>query len=303
MSQIEQTNMIEEDEIDLRELWKTVVAGKKFIIIFTIIVTFIVLVMQLAKPNVYESKTILVSQGQSGGKSLGGLGALAGLAGVSLGGGSELAPSAYLEIILNDYDFNVQMIKKYKLDSLLLEQDKDLVFALGIDSVYNLSHSTSEEKPEMIDTYNTLMDMITLDEDKKSGTITLSVQSTNRTIAKKILEIYLVEMTNYYRNLDMQEVEKQLGYYETELEKTDDVQLKTELSGMVSSLVQKKVLAQANKYYMFKQVTKPRVAEVKEKVAPKRGLVVVVAFVTSIILSIFIIFFREFLSKNRDETV
>jgi uncharacterized protein involved in exopolysaccharide biosynthesis len=47
----------------------------------------------------------------------------------------------------------------------------------------------------------------------------------------------------------------------------------------------------------------PEVPYIKDKTGPKRGLVVVVAFITSIILGIFAIFFIEFLRGNNDEEI
>jgi LPS O-antigen subunit length determinant protein (WzzB/FepE family) len=52
---------------------------------------------------------------------------------------------------------------------------------------------------------------------------------------------------------------------------------------------------------MVKQLTKPEVPYVKDKAEPKRALIVIVAFITSIILGIFLVFFREFLKSNKEE--
>ncbi len=300
------TPYIEEDEIDLRELFATIWKGRKFIALFVAGVTFLTLIYVLGKPNIYASSTILVSQSQSGLSSkLGGLGALAGLAGVDIGGGSELSPAAFMQIILADYNFHARVIEEFGLAERLAAQEQNLSFALGISLFYDLMHSTPSEeelvKSDIFGVVKAYQGMISFSEDKKSGSITMEVKSPNRYFAKEVLELYLTQMTAYYRTLDMAEVDKQLEYYQTELLKTEDVQLKTNLSELISSLVQKKVLGQASRYYMFKQVTQPRVASLQEKVSPKRGLILVVAFVTAGIMAIFLIFLREFLAKNRQE--
>ena len=79
---------LQEDEIDLRELWATLMKYKKKIAIFTVAVTLLALIYALSIPNSYKSTTLLVPQEQSGQSASGGLAALAGMAGVSLGGGS-----------------------------------------------------------------------------------------------------------------------------------------------------------------------------------------------------------------------
>ena len=88
------------------------------------------------------------------------------------------------------------------------------------------------------------------------------------------------------------------------MKQTSDVALKLKLAELESALIQKKVLADANEFYNVKQFTKPQVAYEKDKVGPKRALIVVVAFVTSLILGIFGVFFAEFLkSKPQEESL
>ncbi len=50
---------IEEDEIDLRDLFKTIWNKRKFIAIFTIIVTVLAIIYVLLKTPIYEAKTVL----------------------------------------------------------------------------------------------------------------------------------------------------------------------------------------------------------------------------------------------------
>ena len=81
-------NYIEEDEIDLKELWSTIMKYKFKIAMFSFVVTVFAVLFALSKPNSYTSKTLLAPQEQAK-ASMGGLAALAGMAGVSLGGGSR----------------------------------------------------------------------------------------------------------------------------------------------------------------------------------------------------------------------
>ena len=55
MSTQNQENFIEEDEIDLRELWQTILKGKKIIAIITTVIVILTLIYALKLPNVYKS--------------------------------------------------------------------------------------------------------------------------------------------------------------------------------------------------------------------------------------------------------
>ena len=303
--QNENTHYIEEDEIDLKELFNTILNNKFKIIATTFLITSLTILYTLTIPNSYKSSVILAPQEQSKGMSLGGLSALAGIAGVDLGG-SNMDAFNSINTILKDNSFQRMVIKKYNLTEKLTPQymDKNLVFALGFRSIYDLVHSkTQDEKTQDEIMFNTIRDLkkiVSLSSDKKSGAITMSVELHDRFLTKKLLEIYLQESTTYLRTLDMKDINKKLKYYKKELSHISDIELKTQISQLISSLIQKKVLSSASEYYNVKVMTQPQAAYIKDKSKPKRSLIVVVSFVTSIILSIFLVFFLEFLKRDEE---
>ena len=301
------TNCIEEDEIDLRELFHTIWIHKYKIMIFTFVVTSLTIIYTLSVPNSYKSSVILAPQVQSSKSSLGGLSALAGMAGVNLGGGSMDAYNS-LKTVIDDDGFEKMLVEKYNLSEKLSPKamDKHLVFALGVRTFYDFFHATNKKddrsKDEIeYDTIKKLKKIVSISSDKKSGAITLSVVLPDRFLAKKLLEIYLHESTNYLRKIDMLEINKKLHYYKNELANTNDIELKTQISQLISALIQKKVLSSASEFYIVKEITKPEVAFIKDKTKPKRALIVIVAFITSIILGIFGVFFIEFLKNSKEE--
>ena len=94
-------NMVEEDEIDLRELWQTIKEGKRTIFFIMFVVVAHTFVYVLKMPNSYKSEAVLMPSSQSSGPSLGGLGGLAAMAGVSIGGGS-MTPDIAFQSLLNN---------------------------------------------------------------------------------------------------------------------------------------------------------------------------------------------------------
>jgi uncharacterized protein involved in exopolysaccharide biosynthesis len=301
---VNQEQLIQEDEIDLKELFKTILKYKYKISIFVFIITFFTFLYVLSLPNMYKSSIVLSPQGET--KSIsGGLSSLASLAGVSLGGGSSKDPMVMLETTLKDYDFNSMMIKKYDLVKKL-ENQKNLVFALGIDGIYNFFNSKDEEdeKSEEEKIYNTIKKLnriLSISSDKKTSLITLSTSLYDRYLTKELVDIYLNEIIEKIKAQDMKEIEEQIKYYNKELSTTYDVSLKEQLSKSLSGLVQKRVFSQANDFYFVSKLTNSRVSYIKEKTKPKRGLILVVSFITSMILGIFLVFFIEFIRSGKDE--
>jgi hypothetical protein len=307
-----QPHYIEEDEIDLRELFSTIWKNKFTIAIFSLLLTSGALLYALKKPNTYTSSTVLILKENSKPSIGGGAAAMAAMAGINLGGSGGIDIAGLFKDLLSNYAFQKDIIKKYNLvDMLAIENvEKHFVFAANKREVYEFFKSNKEEekdKEELIfDTYENLKkNILSTSTDKKSGAITLSAEFEDRFVAKKLLEIYLKEMSDYIKVLDLKEIDDQVKYYENELYSTKNLDIKSNINELLSTLVKKKVLSQAGEFYMVKQLTKPQVAYVKDKAGPKRALIIIVAFITSIILGIFYIFFREFLrdSKKRDSNL
>ena len=229
------------------------------------------------------------------------------MAGIDIGGSGNIDIGLSLTTILKDYSFEEYMIKKYHLIERLLLKDENLVFPFGYDGIYRILKSDKEESSDsseeenIFNTYKLILKTITISTDKKSGMITLSVEAHDRFLAKELVEIYLDELTAKLRDIEMQSVEQQIKYYNQELTDTVDINIKTQLGQIITGLVQKRVLSMANRYYNVKQLTKPQVSYVKDKSKPKRALIVIVAFITSIILAIFGIFFLEFLKNDSEQ--
>ena len=95
-------NKVSGDEIDLRELFATIWRHKLFIILFTFVITLVVVIVAYRMPKYYKTTTVIEvkpkSDSKQGGLSLGGAlggaGALLGLAGIGSGGGSDAALDA-----------------------------------------------------------------------------------------------------------------------------------------------------------------------------------------------------------------
>ncbi len=300
-------NCVEEDEIDLRELWHTITSHKYKIISISFIITALTIVYTLSIPNSYKSFVLLAPQEQSKPSLSGGLASLAGMAGINIGGSNADIESVY-EATLKDYSFNKMLIEKYNLVNKLSSKymRKDMVFALGYSDLYDILHKNKNDNKKSKDekiynTYKQLQKIMSISSDKKTGLITLSAITQDRFLSKELVDIYLKELTTYIKNREMKETNKKIKYYKQELENNADVILKEQISNLIASLMQKKVLSQANEYYNVTIINDAIVPYIKDKTKPKRSLIVVVAFVTSIILGVFLVFFIEFLKDEKDK--
>ena len=286
---------IEEDEIDLKELFSTIWKYKKQIIFFVIIVNLIVLYKVITTPNSYTSSIILSPQGSK--KTIGGgMASIAAMAGINLNSSDSNDPYVLMDSILKDKAFLRKIIKEYKLvDKIFVP--KNLVYPFGLKLSIKEKIPQNEEEAIFL-TIKKLNKIISLSQDKKSGLITLSATFYDRFLAKKLTDIYLRKLIDRIKNNDMKEIKKQIFYYKQELKNATDVSLKEQLSKSISILTQKVVFSNANEFYIVKKITDSEVAFIKDKTKPKRALILIVSFITSFIIAIFGVFFYEFIKKD-----
>jgi len=294
------------DEIDLRELFKIIWKQRIKIVVLISLVLLLSFIYVLGKPNIYTSKTILIPKQQEK-SSLTTASALASMAGISVpNDSSSINIPKLFDELLNDFYFNKNIILKHHLVERFSKKsiDKNLVFAFGFDGFYRLFSSTDEKKDKnarIFDIYKKIKNILSVSSDKNSNLITLKAKSEDRFLAKELLDIYLKEMSDYIKKMDLESIESQMKYYQNELSKVNDVELKANILDMISNLIKRKVLSQSGKFYMVKQLTEPKVAYIKDKTEPKRALILIVSFITSLIFGIFLVLFLEFLKGKKSE--
>jgi lipopolysaccharide biosynthesis protein len=105
-----ENELIKEDEIDFLQLFHKVWAGRKLILLVTIVFLILGILVALFSAKEYTATTIMVPQ-TSDSKSGGGLGNLAALAGVNLGGASETLPLTTYEKIIQSVPFKKRLVQ------------------------------------------------------------------------------------------------------------------------------------------------------------------------------------------------
>jgi len=299
-------NYIEEDEIDLRELFSTILKGKKTIFLLTVVVVILSFIYVLKLPNVYKSEaTLIPTENKSGG--LGGLGGLAAMAGISIGGsGGSMSPDVAFNSLLSNYEFMKEFVSNNKFDTYYSNDKKDenYVFALGFRGVYDFLKSEPEEmdkEQEIFKIIKIIKSSMSISSDKKTGLISVSYSDSDRNLPPVVIDAFLKDASTYLVKNNLRIIDRKLGYFQKELVNADGFELRQSISGMISGILQEKVMMKSKKYYQCDVLTDAFPSYVKDKTKPKRGLILVVSFITSLILGVFLVFFLEFIRKEKDE--
>jgi uncharacterized protein involved in exopolysaccharide biosynthesis len=278
----------DEDEIDLLELICTLLQEWKTIAGITIVCVGLAVAYALFSPEVFKAEALLVpAQEEKSGSSsaLSQFGGLAAMAGVSIPSDSNVDQ---VVATLNSRKFLRTYINQHKLIPALFDEIWDA------DNQAWLVPSVEDEPTEQkaIELFKACL---SVDEDKKSGLITLSISWKDPEVAAQWANDLVKQLNDQLREQAIAGSKKRVGYLEQELAKTTLQDMRAILYNLLESEKQKAMLANVNEDFAL-EVIDPAVApETREK--PKRKFIVALGGVCGGFLGIFAVFFTKFMKK------
>jgi uncharacterized protein involved in exopolysaccharide biosynthesis len=284
---VESDSSPDEDEIDLLELVRTLLQAWKTIVGIIIVCTGLAVAYALYAPEVFKAETLLAptQEEKSGSSALNQFGGLAAMAGISIPSDSNVEQ---VVATLNSRKFLRAYIKQNKIIPVLFEEIWDA------DNQAWMVASVEDEPTEQkaIELFKTFL---SVDEDKKSGLITLSILWKDPEVAAQWANDLVKQLNEQLREKAISDSKKRVGYLEQELTKTTLQDMRAVLYNLLESEKQKAMLANVNEDFAL-EVIDPAVApEIREK--PKRNLIVALGGVCGGFLGIFTVFFAQFLQK------
>ena len=302
-----------DDEIDLRELFAVLWAGRKLIAYVTSAFAVIAVIVALMTPNQYKATAVIAPAKGGSSSMLGGLGAmasqfggLASLAGIELGGSEGGEAQEALEI-MQSWGFIEEFIAK---NNLAVE-----VFAaegwsahnnkLSIDgSLYDSEQqqwvrnppSGKTIEPTGWELYKEFIERLSVSTDKKTGLLSVSVEYYSPIIAKQWVDLYIATINEHMRDRKLSQVNRNIEYLEVQIDKTAIAGMREVFYQVIEEQIKNKMLAEASPEYAFTTVSRAMVPE--EKSQPKRVLICILATLLGGMLSVLVVLVMHYSSKN-----
>ncbi|WP_298440395.1 Wzz/FepE/Etk N-terminal domain-containing protein [uncultured Ferrimonas sp.] len=302
-------NFAADDEIDLRELFATIWAGKWLITAITSVFAIGAVCLALYLPNIYKSEALLAPASQEQG-GLGGLagqfGGLASLAGISLGGGGAVDNTTLAMEVVQSRTFLSNFIEQHQLQVALMAAkgwDESTDQLLIDEEVYNGSSKQWLREPEgrrgveptEQELVEAMLELITVSQAKDSGLVSISVEHFSPFVAKQWVD-WLVQDINFeMKTRDLKEANKSITYLESKLATTKIAELQNVLYQLIEEQSKTVMFAEVRDEYIFKTVDAAVVPELKAK--PKRALICVLGTLLGGMLGVFVVLIRAFVRK------
>ena len=294
-----------DDEIDLRELFSVLWAGKVKIIAITAVFAVASVIYALSVPNQYKASALLApAQQESGGLSgaLGQLGGLASLAGVSIGGGesseSQIAQEimkswSFVEGFIADNDLAVEVYaaEGWSKGSNELQINQDAYDSEGSEWLIE-DDSGVVGPPSSWQLFEAFSDKLSVSEDKKSGLVSVSIEYYSPQIAKQWLDLYISAINKHMQARQVEKVSNNISYLEAQIGKTSIAEMREVFYTIIEEQTKNKMVAEASPDYAFVAVSPSMVPE--EKSQPKRALICILGTLLGGMLSVLWVLVRHY---------
>lgn len=295
-----------DDEIDLRELFGVLWAGKIMIIAVTALFAVGSVFYALSIPNQYKA-TALLAPAQSGGSglssALGQLGGLASLAGVSVGGGksseSQIAQEimksrSFVESFIanNDLAVEVYAAKGWSKSSDNLKLDRNVYDPTDEVWLINDDETGELRPPSGWALFKRFRKILSISEDQKSGLVSVSIEYYSPKMAKEWLDLYVAAINAHMQARQVTKVSNNISYLEAQIAKTSIAEMREVFYTIIEEQTKNKMVAEASPDYAFIAVSPSMAPEEKSK--PSRALICVLGTLLGGMLGVVIVLMRHY---------
>ena len=301
---------INEDQVDIREIFHVLLQGKSIIISVTALASIFAVIFSLLLPNIYESRALLAPTDSSSGISgaLSSYSGLASIAGINLPTQDQKSNSGKAMMKLNTLSFfeNNVMPAIFLPDLMALKSwDFKTNKLIYDESIYNIDTmawvrddtGVNQQIPSAQESFRLFQAHVNLSIDTKTSFVTLTVKHQSPYIAKEWAELLIKEINAFYREKDKLESQKSVIYLNAQIVKTNLSEIKYVIAGILQQETQKLTLIEANESYVFDYIDPPAVME--QKIEPKRSLICIIGSILGGILSIFIVLIRYYIFSEK----
>jgi len=288
------------EDVEQIDLWKTgakvwrmrkwvVASSTAFIILFgTVAFTM--------KP-VYRAKVVIIdaSTERSGlgamSSALGQLGGLASLAGLGPGaiGGGTAEPIA----VLRSREFTEAFMR-----------DRDLLPVL-YPKLWDASARKWKVKDKDVPTLARAFrmfdeDVRTVSEDRRTGLITLAIEWNDPTVAADWANAQIARLNAEMRVRAIQRTNDAVAYLEKELNNTSELETRQAINRLMEAQIKQRMLANVTMEYAFRVVDSALPPDPRDKVRPKRLLMLLTGGVMGFIFGVFAVLFVDAYKSRRN---
>ena len=297
------------DEIDFRELFKTLWEGKKLIILISTVLAISSVVYALSLSNYYQSESVMSVRNSA--ESQGPLSQFSGAAslmGVNLSSSGDNKAMQVIQLIQSRKFVKHLLTFENVLPSIMAAKSYDSVSKelLFDPKIYDLETKTwkgepnknGRIKPSYLDAFDVYMgSLISVSQDSGTGFVVINVEHISPIFAKEFLELVIREANSFLRNYDLEESNQALQYLKSELYETSLVEIRESIHTLIEAQLEIQMMAKINEDYILVEIDPPFIPE--KSLSNDRLLIVIFSTILGGLIGGVVVLLRQYFLENR----
>ena len=282
------------DALSIRELWNILNGNRVLIGAVTATSTVVAIVVALATTPVYRAQALLApviddpTTSSATALSNSPLGGFAALAGINMGANQARVNEAIA--LLEAREFTERFIADHNLLPVLFADDWDPARkAWRVDD--------PADAPTLTDGYRVLSEIRTVSQDRRSGFVTVTVDWTDRNLAARWAGLMIDGVNRRMRERTIREAEQSLEFLNKELQRANVLEIQQSIYRLMEAQTKTIMLANVRDQYSFRIIDPPTIPDERDRVRPKRTLLVLLGFMFGAVAGVVAAFFRYALKQ------
>ena len=294
-----------DDEIDLKELFKVLFDGKWLLIAITSFFSVTAVLYSLSLPNIYQSTAILSPVGVDSNmnQALRNYGGLASLAGVNLASSSNMSNAEKALEKLNSLSFftdsilpNIYLPDLMAVDSWdpinnTINYKEDLFNEQTQSWVRDFQYPKTQI-PSAQESFKIFKNIMEVEEHKAGGFYVITVKHQSPYIAQAWTQLIVSEINNFFRTKDRIESETAISFLNTQIAQTSLSEIKEVIAQLLKQNTQRLALIEVSDFYVYEYIDHPAVME--EKSEPSRATICILAAIFGGLFGVIVVLARYF---------
>ena len=306
-------NNAENNDLDLREIFKALWMGKYTVVSVTALFIIVSVIYSLSLPNIYHSRAILSPVGESSGNGMSqvmkNMGGLASLAGVNLPSGDSGSKTLQAIEKLNTLSFfennilpNIHLPDLMAIDSWNAKANEIIYDPEIYDEVtktwtreYSYPETLIPSAQESFDVFGA--ENLDVFQDIDTGFVSITVKHQSPYVAQSWAELIVSQLNYFFRAKSKLEAEAAMDYLNMQMAQTSFSEIKLVIAQLLQQKMQQLTLIEASDFYVFEYIDPPAVMENKSE--PSRAAICIIGAILGGLLGCLIAVVRYY-STDKD---
>jgi len=295
---------MEQKQLDIIELIRSLVKGYKLILFITTIFGIGSVIYSLSLDNIYKSQAILSPLDSTQNLDQSRAGAFANLTGVQFGDSANKSLALVAKEVVKTPEFFSNF---YENDFLLAQliavkgyspEKRQLIYDKNIFNIEEKEWAQGFSKPNLLEVHGNFINRIEFIKNKNTKFFEISFEHMSPISAKEWLDLIIRDLGEYMKKREVEKAKASLNYLQNQITSTKIPEIRNIFSEVIKTHIQTIMLAEIHENIVFETIQSPYQPIYKDR--PSRSFICIFITIFGFFVSVLIVLVKNYVLSNTE---